>query len=74
MSSDRLIPSTESDIIHVSELLVIIIDASPAQKYVREDPQALYKVTDALVAFGNAHSLRNHANQVAFYASTIKDR
>ena len=57
-----------------SHLLVIIIDVNPTQKYLREDPSALGKVVDALIAFGNTHVLMKAKNQVAFYASTINDR
>lgn len=69
----EILSSSRKEITQTAQLLVIIVDASPAQKYVRDDPSALFKVVDALVAFGNAHVLLSNMNQVAFYASTIND-
>ena len=60
--------------LYAKSLLVIIIDVNPAQKYIRDEPTAFFKMMDSLVAFANTHVLLKKGNEVAIYAALVNQR
>ncbi|EDW39658.1 GL15043 [Drosophila persimilis] len=52
---------TESGI----DLLVIVLDTNPSQHIVRQNPQNLTQILEAVIAFGNAHLMQKAQNKLA---------
>jgi len=50
-------------------LLVLVLDISPGQKYISDDPKALFHCIDAFITFGNAHCMLSSENEVAVIAA-----
>jgi len=52
-------------------LLVVVLDVNPAQKYVRSDSKAFFHVVDSVLTFCNAHLMLNADNKVCVIASHV---
>lgn len=51
-----------------SSLLVIILDTTPAQDYIRADPHNITNCLDSICAFSNAHLMQRSINKLAVLA------
>uniref|UniRef100_A0A6P4EA19 General transcription factor IIH subunit 3 n=1 Tax=Drosophila rhopaloa TaxID=1041015 RepID=A0A6P4EA19_DRORH len=47
------------------DLLVIVLDTNPSQHIVRQNPQNLTQILEAVIAFGNAHLMQKAQNKLA---------
>ncbi|EDW77778.1 uncharacterized protein Dwil_GK24367 [Drosophila willistoni] len=47
------------------DLLVIVLDTNPSQRIVRQNPQNLTQILEAMIAFGNAHLMQKAQNKLA---------
>ena len=55
-------------------LLILVIDMSPAQKYVRDDPKSFFSVVDTIITFANIHRMLQPENEVAVISSDLTQR
>ena len=56
-----------------NSLIVVCLDMSPAQQYIRKDSRQFYNCVDAVIAFCNAHLMLNAGNQIAIIGSYINN-
>jgi len=54
-------------------LLVLVLDICPDQKYVQDNPKALFNSAEAFITFGNAHSMLSSDNEIAFLAAQTNE-
>lgn len=47
------------------DLLAIVLDTNPSQHIVRQNPQNLTQILEAVIAFGNAHLMQKAQNKLA---------
>ncbi|OXA58389.1 General transcription factor IIH subunit 3 [Folsomia candida] len=52
-------------------LLVVVMDVNPAQKYVRSDIKSFFHVVDSVLTFCNAHLMLHADNKVCIIASHV---
>lgn len=57
-----------------SNLLVVVIDVNPAQKYIRSDSNQFRNCVDSVLTFCNAHLMLQASNQACVIASHINQR
>ncbi|CAL8073082.1 unnamed protein product [Orchesella dallaii] len=54
-----------------SNLLIVVIDVNPAQKYVRSDSKQFFNCVDSVLTFCNAHLMLQASNKACVIASHI---
>jgi len=57
-----------------ANLLVVVLDVNPAQKYIRSDAKAFFHVVDSVLTFCNTHLMLHSDNKVCVIASHINQR